>query len=139
MSKTILKSASVKVMLSHNYNHFETSIILENEEGLNTGEINDARKDCMRLCDKAIAQYNQAKHVANKLCGLDEARKTLSIEVEKLKIKEGELSPEEKAKIKTLEDYNWNKQFDYEDDYDNYLSPEKFYTDELSGRNDNPF
>ena len=131
MSKTIFKSASVKVMLSHNYNHFETSIILENEEGLNTEEINEARKDCMRLCDKAIIQYNQAKHAANKLCGLDEARKTLSIEVDKLRAKDGELTPEEKAKIKTLEDYNWNKQFDYEDGFDDYDSPEDFYSKQL--------
>lgn len=131
MSKTILTSASVKVMLSHNYNHFETSIILENEEGLNTTEINEARKDCMRLCDKAIIQYNQAKHAANKLTGLDEKRARLQIEVAGLMEKEGELTPEEKAKIKTLDDYNWNKQFDYQDDFDGFNSPEDFYNDQL--------
>lgn len=131
MSETILKSASVKVMLSHNYNHFEASIILENEEGLTTEEINEARKDCMRLCDKAIIQYNQAKHATNKLCGLDQARERLSIEVDKLKAKDGELTPEEKARIKTLEDYNWNRQFDYEDDFDDWDSPEQFYENQL--------
>ena len=131
MSKTIFKSASVKVMLSHNYNHFETSIILENEEGLNTEEINEARKDCMRLCDKAIAQYNQAKHAANKLTGLDEKRAELEIEVARLMEKEVELSPEERAKIKTLQDYNWNKQFDYEEDFEDYDSPEDFYGKQL--------
>ncbi len=131
MSKTIIKSASVKVMLSHNYSHFEASICVENEEGLLISEIDDARKDCMRLCDKAIIQYNQAKHAANKLCGLDEAREILSIEVDKLKEKDGELTPEEKAKIKTLEDYNWNRQFDYEDDFEDYDSSEDFYHDQL--------
>lgn len=85
----------------------------------------------MRLCDKAIIQYNQAKHATNKLCGLDEFRKRLSIEVDELKAKGGKLTPEEKAKIKTLEDYNWNKQFDYEDDFEDFESPEKFYTDQL--------
>ena len=95
----------------------------------------------MRLCDKAIIQYNQAKHAANKLTRLDEARKALSIEVDKLKAKDGKLTPEEKAKIKTLEDYNWNKQFDYEDDFDDYESPEDFYMKQLTEEdiNDDPF
>ena len=129
--KTIKKSASVKVMLSYNYNHFESSIVIENEEGLTVEEIDEARKDCARLCDKAIIQYKQAKIVENKTVGLKDQRERLEIEVEKLREKEGELTNHEKAKIKTLEDFNWNRQWDYEDDFDedDFDSPEMYCND----------
>lgn len=39
---TIRKSATVKVMLSHNYNHFEASIALENDEGVTVQDIDSA-------------------------------------------------------------------------------------------------
>lgn len=78
---TIIKSASVKVMLSYNYNHFEASMVVENEEGVTVQDVDNARKDCQRLCDKAIKQYQIAK-------------------------------------VKALEDHNWELKFDYEDNYD---------------------
>ena len=39
----------------------------------------------------------------------------------------------EKAKIKVLEDYDWNRQWDYEDDFeeDDYRSPEDMYENEM--------
>ncbi len=130
---TIRKSAIVKVMLSHNYNHFEASIALENEEGLSVQDIDDARKDCNRLCDKAIKQYKEAKIILSERAESNFKRGRLEIEVDKLRQKEGELTPHEKAKIKTLEDYNWDRQWDYDDDFDqdDYYSPEDHYMNEM--------
>jgi len=119
MSKTIIKSATVKVMLSHNYNHFEASLTLENETGLNVVEINEARKDCNRLCDIAIRQYNDAKQVAMRRANLKDEKKTLEREVKAIKEKdEKEWSVTDKAKVKALSDHDWELQWDYDDDYD---------------------
>lgn len=114
--ETIRKSATVKVMLSHNYNHFEASILIENEEGISLNEINETRKDCNRICDRAIEQYKKSKSMAALEIGhgdVDELRK----EVERIKKrKDGVLLPSEKAKIKALEDHDFARQWDYEDD-----------------------
>jgi len=42
--QTKIKSASVKVMLSYDYSHFEASMALENDNGLSMLEIDNARK-----------------------------------------------------------------------------------------------
>ena len=49
--KTKIKNASVKVMLSYDYSHFEASMSLENEGGLSMAEIDTARKNCQRLAE----------------------------------------------------------------------------------------
>lgn len=117
MSKTILKSATVKVMLSHDYNHFESSICIENEEGLLISEIDEARKNCARLCDKAIRQYKRAKDVANQRIQLKRERKNLILEVDEIgKIKPESRTSEEKAKVKALEDRDWELSWNYDDD-----------------------
>lgn len=114
-----MKSATVKVMLSHNYNHFEASICLENEEGLTVTEINEARKDCNRLCDIAIRQYNDAKQVASRRAALRSEKSQLEREVKAIKEKdEKEWSVTDKAKVKALADHEWELLWDYDDDYD---------------------
>lgn len=120
MSKeTIRKSATVKVMLSYNYNHFEASIALENEDGLTTKDIDDARKDCNRLCDKAIMQYQQSKIIESKRANLTSEKMQLEREVSEIKQKDKSLwSVTDKAKVKALEDHNWDLQWDYDDDWD---------------------
>lgn len=123
MSKTIRKSATVKVMLSYNYNHFEASIALENEDGLEVKDIDDARKDCNRLCDKAIIQYQQAKTIENKRANKVSEKRQLEREVAEIKQKDKSAwTVVEKAKVKALEDHDWNLQWDYDDDWneDNY-------------------
>jgi len=120
MSKTIRKSATVKVMLSYNYNHFEASIALENEDGLEVKDIDDARKDCNRLCDKAIIQYQQAKTIENKRANKVSEKRQLEREVAEIKQKDKSTwTVVEKAKVKALEDHDWNLQWDYDDDWDN--------------------
>lgn len=117
MSKTILKSATVKVMLSYDYNHFEASILLENEEGLTVKEIDDTRKDCARLCDKAIRQYKKAKGIAGEKICLSKEKYDLEREVEEIRlIKPENRLPEEKAKVKAVEDRDWELSWDYDDD-----------------------
>jgi hypothetical protein len=119
MSKTIRKSATVKVMLSYNYNHFEASIALENEDGLEVKDIDDARKDCNRLCDKAIIQYQQAKTIENKRANKVNEKRQLEREVAEIKQKDKSTwTVVEKAKVKALEDHDWNLQWDYDDDWD---------------------
>lgn len=114
---TIIKSASVKVMLSHNCNHFETCMTIENDEGVTTAEIDEARKNCNRLCDKAIKQYDQAKVMARKQASLRIERSQLEAEVSEIRRKtESEWTVTDKAKVKALADYNWDLQWDYDDD-----------------------
>lgn len=118
MTETIRKSASVKVMISHNYNHFEASIQLENEQGVSVKDIDEARKDCNRLCDKAIIQYQLSKQVESKRANLQSEKRMLEMEVAQIKQKDKTLwSVTEKAKVKALEDHNWDLQWDYDDDY----------------------
>jgi hypothetical protein len=115
---TIIKSASVKVMLSYNYNHFEASMVVENEEGVTVHDVDNARKDCQRLCDKAIKQYQIAKNVEQKRINLSAEKRILEREVSSIKEKPKETwSVTDKAKVKALEDHNWELKFDYEDDY----------------------
>lgn len=116
---TIIKSAAVKVMLSYNYNHFESSMTLENESGVSVADIDNARKDCQRLCDKAIKQYDIAKQVANRQISLKHERANLESEVARIKQMPKETwTVTDKAKVKALEDHNWELWFDYQDDYD---------------------
>lgn len=108
-------------MLSYNYNHFEASIALENEDGLSIQDIDSARKDCNRLCDKAIKQYQVAKQVELKRLQLSGEKASLIKEVEEIKkIDESQWSVVQKAKVKALADHNWELLWDYDDDNDNY-------------------
>lgn len=121
MSKTI--QSTVKVMLSYDYCHFEVSKTIVNEvnadsvftaPGLTQNEIDDVRKDCQRLADKAVGQYRTAKEMAAKRLGSSYERMQLEKEVREIKQKKDEyITPEDKAKIKAIEDYN---HYNYMDD-----------------------
>lgn len=120
---TMIKSASVKIMLSYDYSHFETCMSLENEEGVTKEEIDNARKDCQRLCDKAVAQYKIAKSAAANRQDGKYRMQNFEIECKKIQAKhEQDRTLKEIAMLKQYEDENWQAQFDhdydYEDDYD---------------------
>lgn len=121
MSTTTIKSASVKVMLSYNYNHFEASLNLENENGLTMTEVDEARKQCQRLCDKAVIQYQKAKnHEANRARNEMEKRQ-LEREVADIKSRDTSTwTVTDKAKVKALADHNWDLKWDYDDDENDY-------------------
>jgi hypothetical protein len=119
--ETIRKSATVKVMLSHNYNHFEASIALENENGVSVEDIDNARKDCNRLCDKAIKQYNVAKQMELKRANLRSEKSQLEREVSEIKSRDkSSWTVTEKAKVKALEDHDWELRWDYDDRDEDY-------------------
>lgn len=114
-----IKNASVKVMLSYDYSHFEASMSLENDNGLSLKEIDEARKNCQRLADKAVSQYKTAKiNAANRSDG---QYKMKNFEAECVKIKakdEHDRTLKEIAMLKQYENENWQAQFDYDYDYD---------------------
>lgn len=116
--ETIIKSASVKVMLSHDYSHFEAAMSLENESGIPLKDIDEARKNCQRLADKAVGQYKTAKLDANKLTATSHERQQLEKEVREIRVNKNEenWSVLEKAKVKALDDYNHQTRYDYNDD-----------------------
>lgn len=119
--ETKITSASVKVMQSYNYCHFEVSMAVENENGLSNLDIDNARKDCQRLTDKAVLQYQQAKRFESKRASLQSEKSILEREVSQIKQQpENTWSVTDKAKVKALADHNWDLQFDYEDDWDEF-------------------
>jgi hypothetical protein len=132
--KTIIKSASVKIMLSYDYSHFETSMSLENETGLSNKDIDDARKECQRLCDKAVDQFKMAKSVAARREKYGYAKDRFLSNCKRIdKIPESERTPEQIAILKQRDDEAFRKRFDvddydYEDDYG--ISEEDDYGEE---------
>ena len=122
---TIIKNASVKVMLSYDYSHFEASMSLENEAGINLSDIDEARKNCQRLADKAVSQYKTAKEkAAFRVDGKYKIDNFLT-QIRKIEAKnEGDRTINEVAMLKQYKDENWQAQFsadyDYEDQEDDY-------------------
>ena len=120
---TIIKSASVKIMLSHDYSHFETSMSLENENGITTEEVDLARKKCQRLCDKAVSQYKKAKELAAKRNDGIYQMQNFESQCKRIEVKaEGDRTINEIAMLNQYKNEKWQDQFDnrydYEDDED---------------------
>ncbi len=110
--------ASVKVMNSYDYSHFEAS--LASDQSMTVEEINGMRKISQRLVDEAIRQYKKAKEMAQKKSNLQWEREILQKNVEIIQQKpKSEWTPEEKAKVKLIADRDWRSRFDYdyEDDW----------------------
>ena len=117
--KTKIKNASVKVMLSYDYSHFETLMSLENEDGLTTEEIDEARKKCQRLSDKAVGQYRKAKDMASLRIDGEIKIRNFTEECERIRAKkEGDRTINEAAMLKQFEDEEWEDKFMYAYDYD---------------------
>jgi hypothetical protein len=108
--------ATVRIMISHDFCHFEESIELTGED-IQLFEIDNARKDCQRLADKAVGQYKTAKEKAAKRLSNSYDRVQLQKEVTAIKMKKDEyLTPDDKAKIKALADFDHQHAYDYDDD-----------------------
>lgn len=119
MSETKVKTASVKVMLSYDYSHFEASMSLENESGISVKDIDEARKTCQRLSDKAVSQYKTAKSMASKRNDGQYHMSNFEAECKRIKAKdEHDRTIKEIAMLKQYENENWQAQFDYAYDYD---------------------
>lgn len=116
---TIVKTASVKVMLSYDYSHFEASMQVENEGGLSAKDIDEARKQCQRLADKAVGQYKVAKAAAAKRNDGEFKMTLFEDACKKIKQKdEHDRTIKEIAMLKQYEDEAWREQFQYDYDYD---------------------
>ena len=117
--ETIIKSASVKVMLSYDYSHFEASMSVENESGLTMSDIDEARKKCQRLSDKAVGQYKKAKQMASNRSDGEYQMRNFQEQCERSKARdEQDRTIKEIAMLKQYEDENWQSQFMYDYDYD---------------------
>ena len=119
--ETKIKSASVKVMLSYDYSHFEASMSLDNDNGIEMLEIDNARKMCQRLADKAVGQYKKAKtNASNRIDGIYKMQNFEETCKRIQKKDEGDRTINEVAMLKQYENEKWQDQFDnlydYEDD-----------------------
>ena len=110
-------SASVKIMLSYDYCHFE--VCKSTDENITDEQINEMRKDVQRLCDKAVQQFKIAKDMSSKRMNgkytmLDFKNQCLAIEEKK----EEDRTVKEIAMLKQFSDENWQAQFEYNYDYE---------------------
>ena len=112
-------SASVKIMRSYDYCHFE--ICLGTDEAVTLLDVDDMRKEAMRLVDKAVEQYKTAKEVRDYQQNNLYHYKCLEEKVQEIidKVPETERTPQQKASIKELSDHHheMQRQYDYEDDW----------------------
>lgn len=115
----IVKSASIKVMRSFDYCHFEVAMSVETDAGLSTTDIDNARKEAMRLADKAVEQYKIAKSCAAKRQEGAYYMNNFENECKMIKLKDpNDRTIGEVAKLKQYEDENWRAKFDYSYDYE---------------------
>ena len=114
-------SASVKIMLSYDYCHFEIS--KSTDENLSDEQIDLMRKDVQRLAIKAVDQYKIfKKHSDDRINRREEFKRAERQRDKILEKPEGERTINEIALLKAFADKNWQDYIDlrynFEDDYD---------------------
>lgn len=55
--ETVIKTASVRIALSHNYSTFEIALNIENDNGISQDDLKKARRDCQLLATDALNEY----------------------------------------------------------------------------------
>ena len=114
-----ISHASVKVMRSYDYCHFE--VVLGVSEPIFPEGVDELRKEAQRLADKAVEQYKVAKEAANRRLGskADVERLEDRVKIIRENFPKSEWTPEQKATVKALEDaqYVASRVYDYEDDW----------------------
>lgn len=114
-----VNTASVKVMRSYDYCHFE--ICLSSDHIYDLTDVDDLRKEAAKLADKAVEQYKAAKQNAEEAKNDEYRLSNLKRRAADAEVKpEGDRTPEEKAAIKHLQDgyYQNRRSYDYSDDWD---------------------
>ena len=106
MSKLTINIASVKVMRSYDYCHFEVNLAASVDCPPDSAawfqQVDNLRKNAARLADKAVAQYKVAKRAHE---SEEHSLYSLRYAAEQAeKTPESERTPEEKAAIKALAD-----------------------------------
>ena len=109
-----IDSASVRVMRSYDYSHFE--VCLTSSSVTTPQGVNELRKEAARLADAAVYQYIIAKAVAGRKAEMQQQWLLAQAEAKP----EGERTAEEMAIIKYHSDAAFAAQFDYdyEDEWD---------------------
>lgn len=112
--------ASVKIMLSYDYCHFE--VCKGTDQPLSNKEINELRKDVQKLADEAVRQYRIAKDKYGEQLNKESDKEIFERRCKRIKEEnKTDLSPEEQAMLKAYEDGSYVHQFsfdpyNYEDD-----------------------
>lgn len=113
--------ASVKIMLSYDYCHFE--VCKSTDEELTNEQIDALRKDVQRLADKAVKQYKLKQQAAN-IRQRIEMKKYRFVNKckELLNMPQELLSPEEQKMIESYKSGEYiekfkNPEYDYQDDF----------------------
>lgn len=115
-------TASVKVMRSYDYCHFEVN--LGTTEPISLDDVDEMRKRAARLADKAVKQYRIAKDVAEEAraaAGRTGANGWMQPQYESaLATPEADRSQNEKATIKEYQDalHASSRRYNYEDDFE---------------------
>jgi uncharacterized protein YicC (UPF0701 family) len=115
--------ASVKVMRSYDYCHFE--ICIGADDAKSDAEIDELRKRAARLADKAVEQYKIAKNVEGSKLSRSGEYERLKREVQDIeRLPDGDRTPNQVAKVKLLADRNWqeyiSERYDYQDGWDEH-------------------
>lgn len=117
--------ARVKVMLAYDCCQFE--IEKSTSKHVSNEDIDEMRKDCMRLADKAISQYKRAKEISitlpltSRFAEQDDAeRKVREIE----KKAEDDRTKNELLFVKAFKEKDWERyvsgEYDYQDDFSTF-------------------
>lgn len=118
MNPNTIETASVKVMRSHDYCHFEVCL---SSSSANTPElVDELRKTAARLADKAVSQYRIAKINAERLLSEKYERAALVDRVKRIRdTPEGDRTVKQQAELKAFDDAQWSAShnYDYEDDW----------------------
>jgi hypothetical protein len=106
-------NASVKVMNSYDYCHFEVAL---SAEDVTLADVDNLRKEAQRLVDKSIKQYKVAKRIASRT---PDSYSEQRIRVIKENYPKSEWTPEQAAAVKAYDDAMFaSSHYDYQDDWD---------------------
>ena len=104
-------------MLSYDFCHFEIS--KSTDEELTDKQINELRKDVQRLADEAVRQYMVAKEQVAKRQEAKYKMKNFEEECKRIQaLDEQDRTIKETAMLKQYENEVWEKQFEYNYDYE---------------------
>lgn len=114
-----IQIASVKVMRSHDYCHFE--VCLSSSSATTPEAVDDLRKAAARLVDKAVDQYKAAKLNVEKAESDFWTKARLGERAKEAEVKpESERTPHDKAVLKAFHDARFRQsrpRYDYQDDW----------------------
>lgn len=109
-------NASVKIMNSYDYCHFE---VVLSAEDVSLADVDNLRKEAQRLVDKSIKQYKIAKRVSaiDRMPSPELDRKVKAI---RENFPQSEWTPEQQATVKEYEDRSFRASlsYDYQDEWD---------------------